>query len=59
MNMAPNENALAFYRAYGKHTDPGEFAYLYEGLPQSLQDLCDLVKAQLIHPAALAHYAAC
>jgi hypothetical protein len=55
--MASSSNALEFYRTYGKHTDPGEFASLYEGLPESPKDLCDLVKAQLIHPAELERYA--
>jgi hypothetical protein len=55
--MASSSSALGFYRTYGKHTDPGEFGSLYEGLPESLEDLCDLVKAQLIHPAELERYA--
>jgi transglutaminase-like putative cysteine protease len=53
----PRCKALELYRAYGKHTDPGEFGYLYQGLPASLAGLCDLVKAQLIHPAERDRYA--
>jgi hypothetical protein len=56
--MTPKSTALAFYRAYGEQTDPGAFAHLYQGLPASLEDLCDVVKAQLIHPAELERYAA-
>lgn len=55
--MKSNDRALAFYRAYGVQTDPGEFGYLYEGLPASLEGLCDLIKTQLIHPAELERYA--
>jgi hypothetical protein len=55
--MASSSNAFEFYRTYGKHTDPGGFASLYERLPTSLVDLCDLVKAQLIHPAEIERYA--
>lgn len=49
-----NENAensvLNFYREYSKYTDPGEYVYLYENLPDSLQELCRLIKSQSIHP---------
>jgi hypothetical protein len=55
--MTSNGKAVDFYRDYGVHTAPGEFAFLYEGLPESLKDLCDLIKAQLIHPAELERYA--
>jgi hypothetical protein len=50
---APNEEILAVYREFSKLTDPGEYAHLYEGLPESLQDLCSLIKCQLIHPIEL------
>jgi hypothetical protein len=56
--MTPNNQALDFYRAYGAATDPGALGHLYEGLPASLEGLCDLVKAQLIHPVELERYAA-
>jgi len=31
-------------------TEAGELAVLYEGLPEDLDELCALIKAQLIHP---------
>lgn len=52
-----NETALSLYRTYGKHTAPGRFEYLYQELPTLLGGLCELIKAQLLHPAELAHYA--
>ena len=55
--MTSRNEALDFYRAYGVHTDPGAYAYLYEGLPESLPELCDLIKGQLIHPAEVERYA--
>ena len=43
---------LDFYRQYSSFTDPGEYAYLYENLPDSLPELCSLIKSQFIHPYA-------
>ncbi len=43
---------LDFYRKYSSFTDPGEYAYLYENLPDSLPDLCSLIRSQFIHPYA-------
>jgi sulfatase modifying factor 1 len=41
---------LNFYRQYSSFTDPGEYAYLYKNLPDSLPELCLLIKSQFIHP---------
>ena len=43
---------LEFYRQYSSFTDPGEYEYLYENLPDSLSELCYLIKSQSIHPYA-------
>ncbi len=43
---------LDFYRQYSAFTDPGEYAYLYENLPDSLPELCHLIRSQFIHPYA-------
>ena len=43
---------LAFYREYGVYTDPGEYESLLADLPESLEELCTLIKAQFIHPVA-------
>jgi formylglycine-generating enzyme len=40
---------LNFYRQYGPYTDPGEYAYLYKNLPDSLQELCRLIRSQYIN----------
>lgn len=45
-------SVLDFYRQYSSFTDPGEYAYLYKNLPDSLPELCRLVKSQFIHPLA-------
>jgi len=55
--MLSKSEAMNFYTRYGKNTDPGEFAHLYAELPESLEDLCDLVKTQLIHPVKAEKYA--
>jgi formylglycine-generating enzyme required for sulfatase activity len=44
------ESILEFYRQYSIFTDPGEYAYLYKNLPDSLPELCFLLKSQFIHP---------
>jgi hypothetical protein len=43
-------SVLDFYRQYSFFTDPGEYEYLYEKLPDSLPELCSLIKSQIIHP---------
>jgi hypothetical protein len=43
-------SVLDFYRQYSSFTDPGEYEYLYEKLPDSLPELCRLIKSQIIHP---------
>ena len=45
-----DRSVLNFYRHYSTSTDPGEYAYLYENLPDSLPELCSLIKSQFIHP---------
>jgi hypothetical protein len=55
--MASQGEVLDFYRAYGQHTDPGEYAGLFAGLPDALPDLCAFIKTQLIHPVEVARYA--
>lgn len=45
-------DVLNFYRQYSEFTDPGEYAYLYKNLPASLDDLCNIIRSQFIHPYA-------
>jgi formylglycine-generating enzyme required for sulfatase activity len=42
-------SVLDFYRKYSSFTDPGEYKYLYKNLPDSLPELCHLIKSQFIH----------
>ncbi|MBN1143130.1 MAG: hypothetical protein JXA72_01860, partial [Bacteroidales bacterium] len=46
------KSVLEFYKQYSSFTDPGEYAYLYKNLPDSLPELCRLIKSQIIHPFA-------
>src|ERR1035437_101835 len=46
------ESVMDFYKQYSSFTDPGEYAYLYKNLPDSLPELCSLIKSQFIHPFA-------
>ena len=55
--MTSRNGALDFYREHGKHTDPGEYAELFAGLPESLQGMCDWINTQLIHPAVIKRFA--
>jgi hypothetical protein len=50
--QSADNSLLSFYQQYGTFTDPGEFDYLYKDLPESLPELCRLVRAQFIHPFA-------
>jgi formylglycine-generating enzyme len=45
-------SVLEFYKQYSSFTDPGEYAYLYKNLPDSLPELCSLIRSQFIHPFA-------
>ena len=45
-------SVLDFYRQYSSFTEPGEYEYLYENLPDSLPELCSLVRSQFVHPYA-------
>ena len=51
-NEPVDATLLDLYRQYSEYTDPGEYAYLYEGLPDSLPKLCSLIRSQFIHPYA-------
>ena len=48
--MRSSSRALESHLRFSRYTDPGEFASLYDGLPESLDELCSLIKKQLIHP---------
>ena len=51
-DAAVDTSLLDFYRQYSSFTDPGEYAYLYENLPDSLSELCNLIRSQFVHPYA-------
>ncbi len=50
--LTSEADVLDFYRQYSGYTDPGTYVYLFENLPESLEDLCNLITAQFIHPFA-------
>lgn len=51
-NEQDNSSVLDFYKQYSIFTNPGEYAYLYTDLPDSLPELCALIRSQFIHPYA-------
>ena len=53
----PDKDVLNLYREYSSYTDPGEYVHLYKDLPESLGELCNLIKCQLIHPADVMQFA--
>lgn len=42
-------NLLAYYTSHSPMTDPGQYAYLYDDLPDDFQDLCRIIHNVLIH----------
>jgi len=44
-----DDSTLDFYRQYSSFTDPGEYKYLYKNLPDSLPELCSLIRSQFIN----------
>ena len=50
--LKDDNSVLDFYRQYSSFTDPGEYEYLYKNLPDSLPELCQLIRSQFIHPYA-------
>ena len=38
------------YLVFDQNSDPGNYEFMYENLPESLDDLCMLIQHQLIHP---------
>lgn len=48
--FSDEKSILEFYKQYSSFTDPGKYEYLYKNLPDSLPELCRLIKSQFIHP---------
>jgi hypothetical protein len=48
-----NNLNLDVFKEQSTYTDPGNYAFLYEGLPSSPEDISDIIHKQLIHPAAV------
>jgi len=44
------EHIINKYKTQTSYTDPGEFTYLFSELPESTEEICRLIKTQLIHP---------
>lgn len=55
-NSGVSKQVLNRSLSYSNYTDPGEFEYLYENLPESINDICNLIKIQLIHPFEIKKY---
>lgn len=56
MEFSSHKNVLDFYRQYSSNTVPGKFKYHYNNLPRDLNELCLLIKQQLIHPTRINNY---
>jgi hypothetical protein len=52
----PPKHVLEKHLEFSKYTNPGEYDNLYDDLPESLDDLCTLIKKQLVHPFKLKKY---
>jgi hypothetical protein len=55
---AVHGDVLEVYLQFSPSTDPGEYAYLLDELPVSVDALCSLVKAQLIDPVDVGQFGA-
>ena len=49
----PSEKVLHHYTEHSERTNPGKHAFLYDNLPETMDELCSLIKKQLIHPVEL------
>jgi hypothetical protein len=45
-----------FYLSQTDRTDPGEYSYVFDNLPESYDALCGIIKEQLIHPVEIGPY---
>ena len=52
----PPKYVLEKHLEFSKYTNPCEYEYLYERVPESLYELCTLIKKQLVHPFDLKKY---
>ena len=46
------QTVLDFYRQHSRITDPGEYATLYDNLPDGLHELIAIIQGQMIHRLA-------
>lgn len=44
------QSILDDYLCFCPNTNPGQYRYMYEALPTSLESLCNLIQSQLVHP---------
>jgi excinuclease ABC subunit A len=49
-------DSISYYRDHSPITDPGQYAYLYDGLPDDLRGLISLIQGQMIHRNAVKGY---
>ena len=51
-----NKSILEYYRQHSPITDPGEYAYLYDNLPDGLHELIAIIQGQMIHRLAVQQF---
>jgi excinuclease ABC subunit A len=49
-------DSISYYRDQSPITDPGQYAYLYDGLPDDLRALVNVIQGQMIHRNAVKGY---
>jgi formylglycine-generating enzyme required for sulfatase activity len=52
VEFTDEKSVLDFYCQYSSYTNPGKYEYLYENLPDSLPELCQLIQKQFMHIVA-------
>lgn len=49
MNYGISETELSYYRQQSQISSPGKYEYLYDKLPENVEDLCQLIQKLLLH----------
>ena len=52
-SVKPEKTILDYYSNQSMVSSPSKYAYTYDGLPESIDELCSLIKCQLIHPVEI------
>jgi excinuclease ABC subunit A len=55
-SLSPEPATLEYYKGHSAITNPGRYAGLYEALPETIAELCQVVQGLLMHEFHTNHY---